>query len=61
MELEPILTIEPKDDYNKAKYEIIGAYKTFSRLSDQQKRKLLVELFGITSYEIACEKMKDIF
>ena len=61
MELEAKMKVEPKDDYNKAKYEIIGAYNTFSRLSDQQKQQLLVELFGITNYQIACEKIKVIF
>ena len=61
MELEAKMTVKPKDDYNKAKYEILSAYNTFSRLSDQQKRQLLVELFGITNYQIACEKLKVIF
>lgn len=52
-EYEMKVDIEPKNNYEKAKQDLIKARLSFDKLTAQEKEKLITEAFGI-------ETMRDL-
>lgn len=46
------LSIDPKDDYEKAKKDFIQAMNSIQKLSPQQREQLATELFGLERMEL---------
>ena len=45
------LSIEPTNDYDKAKIDFLQAINSIQKLSPQQREQLAVEIFGIEKIE----------
>ena len=45
------LSIEPTNDYDKAKIDFLQAMNSIQKLSPQQREQLAVEIFGIEKIE----------
>ena len=45
------LSVEPTNDYEKAKKDIFHAMNSIQKLSPQQREQLAVEIFGIEKIE----------
>ena len=45
------LSIEPTNDYDKAKIDFLQAMNSIQKLSPQQREQLAVEMFGIEKIE----------
>lgn len=45
--IEIKLDVEPKDNYEKAKKDLIQAKLSFEKLTEQQKEWLVVEVLGL--------------
>jgi len=46
------LSVEPTNDYDKAKMDIIQAMNSIQKLSPQQREQLARELFGVEKAEM---------
>lgn len=46
------LSVEPTNDYDKAKMDIIQAMNSIQKLSPQQREQLARELFGVERIEL---------
>ena len=46
------LSIDPKDDYEKAKKDFIQAMNSIQKLSPQQREQLATELFGLERWNL---------
>ena len=46
------LSVEPTNDYEKAKMDIIQAMNSIQKLSPQQREQLARELFGVERIEL---------
>ena len=46
------LSVEPTNDYDKAKMDIIQAMNSIQKLSPQQRERLATELFGVEKIEM---------
>ena len=51
-----MLDVEPKNNYEKAKQDLIKAGLSFDKLTEQEKEKLITEAFGIE----AMQELKNI-
>ena len=50
-EYEMKVDIEPKNNYEKAKQDLIKARLSFDKLTAQEKEKLITEAFGIETMQ----------
>lgn len=46
------LSVEPTNDYEKAKKDIFHAMNSIQKLSPQQRERLATELFGVEKIEM---------
>lgn len=51
------ISIEPKDNYEKAKKDLLEAIESFERLSPQQKAQLINEVFILGSMGFFSQKV----
>lgn len=52
------LNLEPTDEYQKAKTDLLQALYSFSKLSDMQKEQLAKEVFGVSQVNFAIKIMQ---
>ena len=43
--------VEPENNYEKAKQDLIKAISSFNKLTDQEKKNLITEVFGIEAMQ----------
>ena len=55
------LGIEPTDEYKKAKQDIIQALTSVQKLSPQQQKDLITELFGTAKVSFAMQIFNQYF
>lgn len=55
------LGIEPTDEYKKAKQDIIQALTSVQKLSPQQQKDLITELFGTAKVSFAMQIFDQYF
>ena len=55
------LKLEPTDDYQKAKQDLIQAILSIQKLPPQQQQKLAIELFGAAKLTAAMQIFRQYF
>ena len=50
-EYEMKLDVEPNDNYEKAKQDLIKARLSFEKLTDQERKKLFSEVIGVEAMQ----------
>lgn len=51
--------VEPTNDYDKAKQDLMEAYKSFSKLKTWQKEQLAKELYGADAVALLLKIMQQ--
>lgn len=59
--IELKLDAEPKDNYEKAKHDLLQALKSYDKLTPQQKECLMKEFIGATNMTTICTVLKQYF
>ena len=60
-DIELKLDAEPKDNYEKAKKDLLQALKSYEQLSPIQRESLMREFFGATNVIAICNMFKQYF
>lgn len=58
---KPTVGIEPNDEYEKAKQDLITAYNSFRKLSPNQQELLAKELLGAANVAAMLNIMQRVF
>lgn len=60
-DIELKLDVEPKDNYEKAKKDLLEALKSYEKLSPIQRESLMREFFGAANVIAICNMFKQYF
>lgn len=60
-DIEYKIDAEPKDNYEKARQDLLQALKSYGDLSPTEKESLMKEFFGVANVAAVCNMLKQYF